>query len=839
MSQPDPSHAFDDPAQDPAMTAVAPPAREPQPSGSPPRASGADASEDRAATAKPGAPTRRQFLGYLVAAPVLVAAARLDGLLGGSKDDAPARTGQPSAGHVRLDSTTSTNPTVTMEPIPSPPQPADLVDLGDLIILADAPTNHYIRLSVQPDGTVDFNMPREENGQGLVTGVAMLIADELDVPLDKVNVTLADAEPKLIFNQITGGSSGMRSLFQPVRTAAAIARSQLLSTAASRWGVATSDLAARDGVVYGPGGESMTYGELSPLAASPVTTEAVATPKDVSEYKIVGTPVSQLANRDIVTGRQKYTADLDVADAKPTMVRRAPTQQGTLEQFLNRDAVLAMPGVLDVATFPFGVAVRGETFGQVIDAVNAVEATWHPGPLAGQDDQTVLAALEGATLPLVVPELPPELSLLDVTSLEAEFDWAYVNHAPLEPNVAIADVRPDRAEIWSPLQNPIVTLQVIARDLGLAEDQVTVHVIRGGGSFGRTLWYDAAKEAAMISKAVGKPVKLMWHRTNDMRQGRGHPQSYHKMRATILGGSVLSYEHRVTSVQTNINPGLGEIFTRSVDKLPFGETGFDQTLFLTTVTCPYNFGVVDELLNEIPLEFWTSSWRSVYSYDTRCSEEIFVDQIAAAMGQDPLAFRLAFLKSDKVKALLQKVADVGEWGREMPAGWAQGICANTRDRSDGACLVEMDATDPSNPRVTKAVIAVDARFPVNPRSIEGQQLGGLNDAISVVLTASNPVKAGLPVPDGWSEYGQTRQGNYPIEVQVFVAPPDGDTPGGIGEIGVPNTAGAIANAYIRATGIMPKSFPINPVEITDTTPPGLLAPQPNLPLPAPGDYYNY
>lgn len=783
----------------------------------------------------PRRPGRRQFFGYLVAAPLLVTAAGL------GKDIAG---GNPLGGLTGL----VTNPVgavlggtspASMTPIPSAPQPADVTDLGDVLILASALTDALVTVTVRRDGKVDFVMPREENGQGLRTGVAMIIADEMDVALSDVNVTLADAEPKLLFNQITGGSSGIRTMYNPVRTAAALARANLLAAAARQWGVSPSSLTVADGVVHGPGGRSATYGQLSPLAAASTTRQAPATPKDPSQYRIVGTPVSQLANFDIVTGREKYATDLDIPGAKPTMVRRAPTQRGTLKSFRNPSAIRAMPGVLDVAALPFGVAVRAETFGQAIDAVNAVDATFAPGPVAEEDDESIFAKLKAAALPLAVPKLPSGVSLADVQTVEAEFEWAYVNHAPLEPNVAVADVRPDRAEIWAPLQNPIVTLQTIAKDAGLPQDAVTVHVIRGGGSFGRTLWFDAAHDAALISKAMGKPVKLMWHRTNDMRQGRGHPHSYHRLRATVLGGSVLSYEQRVSSVQSDINPGLGEIFTYEVNKLPVGETGFDQTLFLTTVTCPYNFGVVDELLDEVNLRFWTSSWRSVYSYATRCSEEILVDKLAAAMKQDPLAFRLAFLKDDRIKTLLRKVAEVGNWGRTMPRGHAQGICANTRDRSYGASLVEIDATDPAKPRVTKAVIAVDAVLPINPRSIEGQQIGGLSDAIGVVLSASSQVRNGLPLNSGWDDFGWPVQGNYPTDVQVIVMPRDGDTPGGIGESGVPNTAGAIANAYIRATGTMPARFPVNPVTIVNPTPPGMLHPSPKLPLPSPGDPYNY
>ncbi len=766
------------------------------------------------------------MLGWVVAAPVLVTAARVDRV----------------AGAPRLETTSSpvaarTLGAVDMLPIPSPDQPADVTDLGDYLIMASKPTNWMITVTVQSNGQVDFVMPREENGQGLRTGVAMIIAEELDVALSSVNVTLADADPALVFNQITGGSSGIRTLWDPVRAACAIARQQLLEAAADELGVPISSLSVSDGVVSASDGQSLTYGQLSPLAAATETEQVQATPKPSSEYTIIGTPVPQLANRDIVTGREVYATDLDIPGALPTMVRRPPTIKGTLKSFTNYSTIRNMPGIHDVVAMPFGVAVRGETFGQVIDAVNAVQATWNPGPVANMDDASVYAQLEEAAIGLPASSLP---SLpLGARLVEADFRWAFVNHAPLEPNVAVADVRSDRAEIWAPLQNPIVTLQQIAQDVGLPQSDVTVHVIRGGGSFGRTLWFDAAQEAAQISKAMGKPVKLMWHRTNDMRVGRAHPQSYHKLQAVVLGGSVLGYLHRLATVQADVNPGLGEIISYTTAKPDLGMEGYDEFLFTTTVVCPYNFGVVAELLTEVPLDFWTSSWRSVYNYDTRGSEEMFVDQLAAAMGQDPLAFRLAFLKSDTSKALLQSVAKAGNWGRTMPEGTAQGISIERRDKSATACLVELDATDPAKPRVTNAWIAADARLPVNPLSIEGQLMGGLSDAISVVLSAGNRIQDGLPLEDGWDGFGWARQGQNPVNLTITVNPLSADVPGGIGEIGVSTAVGAIGNAYARATGTLPRTFPVNPAPLpSDLTPPGQLSPPPSQPVPF-GQLYDY
>jgi isoquinoline 1-oxidoreductase beta subunit len=392
--------------------------------------------------------------------------------------------------------------------------------------------------------------------------------------------------------------------------------------------------------------------------------------------------------------------------------------------------------------------------------------------------------------------------------VDMEFDFAFVSHAPMETNSAIADVRDDRAEIWAGLKSPIVARQTIASVLGLPEAAVTVHVMQGGGSFGRRLFFDAAIEAAQISKALRRPVKLMWSRTDDMRHGRARAASHHKLRATFGLGNVLTFEHRVASVETDFRHGLGEILTATAASLPVGgNLSFAQTVFLTTCKVPYNFGVVTSLLNEVPLRMHTGSWRSVYSANTRGAEEILVDQLAARMGKDPVAFRREHLKSARQRAVLDKAAALGEWGRAMPRGFAQGVAFHDEYKSCTACLVEIDARDPQNPRVVKAVIVVDVGRPVNPRGLEAQMLGGLTDAISTTLRAGLHIDRGLPLEGSYSQFHYARQKDAPLDVRVHVMPANGE-PGGAGELGVPAAVGAIANAYARATGVVPRSFPI-------------------------------
>ncbi|MBF6052701.1 isoquinoline 1-oxidoreductase [Streptomyces eurocidicus] len=733
--------------------------------------------QGRADPASPPHRTRRRFLTYLVAAPTLAVGTGL------------ALDGVPPAAAEAV--------------VPTLPAAADLVDLGDVLILAGAPTAHLLVLTVGEDGTVTFRLPREEVGQGITTAVAMLVAEELDVPLAKVRVQLDDARPELLFNQFTGSSNSIRSLYDPVRRTAAAARARLVHAAAGRWGLEPGTLRTEDGSVVAPDGRTAPYGSLTAAAASRHLAALTATPKPESAHRLVGTPTSRIDARAMVTGRQRYTLDLDVPGAKPCMVRRPPTLGGTVRSVNNERAVRAMPGVLDTVVVPTGVAVVAETFGQALDAKNALDVTWGPGTVDGLSDDGIRARLRAAT------SLPP-ITLPLAEHLDAEFDFAFVSHAPMETNSAVADVRPDRAEIWSALKTPIVAQQTLAKELGLPVDKVTVHVVQGGGSFGRRLFFDAALEAAQVSRASKRPVRLMWSRIDDTRHGRMRPATHHKIRATYGLGQVLGFDHRVAAVETDFRHGLGEILTATAAKLPggLGNAGFAQTLFHTTVKSPYHFGVTTQRLTEVPLRMPTASWRSVYSANTRGAEEMLIDELAARMGKDPVEFRRTFLRNRAQRAVLDKVAAEGAWGRPMPAGHAQGVGFHEEYKSRTACLVEIDATDPRRPRVTKAVIAADVGRAVNPRGLEAQLLGGLTDAISTTLTAGLHIDKGLPLEGSYSQFHYARQKDTPPDVRIFVMPATGE-PGGAGELGVPAAVGAIGNAYARATGTRPRRFPVN------------------------------
>lgn len=669
--------------------------------------------------------------------------------------------------------------------VPSAPQIPELYDLEDLQTDAALPTSALIKIVINEDGTASFELPRMEVGQGITTSTAMIIAEELDLPVDKVHVALAPACAELMLNQLTGGSNTTVSTFTPVRVAAAIARKALLEAAAIELGSAVALLKSKEGVIFTPDGSSMTYGSLATKAASRTVKAVEVELKATSSFSVIGKPYRREDAQLAVTGRKKFTLDLHVPDALPTMVCRPPTLNGSPKSVRNRATVLAMPGVTDVAMVDTGVAVRAEAFGQCIDAVRALDVEWNPGPVAGESDETILARLRKAELPLAIPKVP-----LLAGTVEADFTFMFRSSAALEPNCAIADVRSDRATVWAGLKVPIVAQADIAKAVGLPQNAVTVNVVTGGGSFGHKLFADPAIEAAKISKAMGKPVKLMWHRADEPRQGRVHPMVTSRIRATYLAGQVLTFEQRHTSVVTDFSHGLGEMITATADRLPtgLGALGFSETIFTLTQELPYNFGVVTQLLNETDARFNTGSMRNIYSPDVACANELVVDQLARKMGRDPLAFRLAFLKNDRVKAVLQKVADVGKWGRTMPAGTAQGIAIHSEYKGATAVLVEIDCRPETvnrkiynavtGPRVTKAVIAVDAGLVINPQGLEAQMLGGVSDGIALALTSSLHLRDGHFLEASWDNYFYTRQWNVPSDFECIVMPSDSEQPGG-------------------------------------------------------------
>ncbi|MFI8568042.1 molybdopterin cofactor-binding domain-containing protein [Rhodococcus sp. NPDC078407] len=476
--------------------------------------------------------------------------------------------------------------------------------------------SNLVILEVRGDGTVHCALPRAEIGQGLTTSVAMLVAEELNLSLDKTVVTLSPGRQELIGNHYTGGSNSIRSLWEPVRFTAATARARLLAAASNRWSVNVAALRIVDGVVATPDGRSAHFGELAPAAAAPELRFEASDPKLEDDLAIVGTPTTRRDARAIVTGRLTYTLDLDVPDALPVVVRRPPTINGTVAS-VDEAALRAMPGVIDVAVVPTGVAIMARTFGYALAAKDAAVVTWNARSIDGESTRSIQDRLRRSTPAFTGfggvgrPELPSE------TKLNVDFDFAPVSHAAMETNSAVADVRADRAEVWASMQLPNYAGQKIALALGLPLNRVTTHVMNGGGSFGRRLYLDGPLEAAVISRALGRPVRLMWSRVDDMRHGRARPAVHTKFDAVLARGTVISWEQRVAAVCTDFDGGFGDLVTDALAPSPV----ISQTLFHSTRD-PYSFtdaGI--RTLVEVPVDMPTGSWRSVFSGTVRTAAE--------------------------------------------------------------------------------------------------------------------------------------------------------------------------------------------------------------------------
>ena len=554
----------------------------------------------------PSGVARRGFLGYVLAGSTLIAAADL------SLAASPANA----------------------EGVPTPPQLPERYDLNDFLTQAAAPTSALITITINDDGTATFALPRAEVGQGITTSTAMIIAEELELPVEKVHVTLADARPELVFNQLTGGSNTTISTYTPIRVAAAVAKGALVQAAAAALGASADDLEARAGVVHAPDGRRMTYAELAGPAAADRPRAVDVQLKEVSGFRVVGTGQRRIDALAAVTGRKDFATDLHVKGALPTMICRAPTLNGTPKRLRNKKKILGMPGVRNVAKVSTGIAVRARTFGQCIDAIRAMKVDWNDGPVAGKSDGDIVKELKGAEVAL--PALPDN-PLAEI--IDERFLFYFRSNSAMDTNSAIADVRADSAEIWSGLKSPITAQERIGEMLGLTPDKVTVHVVTGGGSFGRRLFFDGALEAAECSKAMGKPVKLMWHRADDARVGRAHPMAISRVQVAHAAGQVLTYQQAHTSVVTDNRHGLGELISAIAADPPVGELGFAETIFTLTQEVPYNFGPVVQRLTETNGDFNTGSMRNIYSPDVRAAGELIVDRIAAKLDRDPFEFR--------------------------------------------------------------------------------------------------------------------------------------------------------------------------------------------------------
>jgi isoquinoline 1-oxidoreductase beta subunit len=653
-------------------------------------------------------------------------------------------------------------------------------------------------LRIDPSGTVTVFLPRSEMGQGTYTALPVLVAEELEADWRTIRVVQADADAKRYGNMVTGGSRSVRQYFDPLRKTGAVAREMLVAAAARRWRVDRATCRAEDGsVVHEPTGRRLAYGKLaSDAAREPVPADPPL--KRPAQWRLIGTKVPRLDTPDKITGRARFGIDVRIPGMRFATVARPPVVGGKVASF-DAAPALAVPGVRHVVQVPSGVAVVADSTWAALRGREALKVTFDPGPNG---------ALDSAALAHLLAEAPvgprPARSEGDVAGalagaarrLEATYELPLLAHATMEPMNCTAHVRPGSAEVWAPTQAPTWAQAEVEKVLGLEPGKVTVHVTFLGGGFGRRAIPDFPVEAALVSRACGEPVQVVWSREDDMRHDHYRPPGRNELRAGLdAGGHIAAWHHRVR--------------TPSISAQKFGtasRAGDHPDVVEGAVGFPYRADavLVDAAIPEVGIHLgW---WRSVYSSQNAFAEECFVDELAAAAGADPLDFRLAHLPlTSRLRAPLQLAAAKAGWWSVPPSGHGRGIACHSSFGSHVAEVAEV-SVERGRLRVHRVVAAVDLGTVVNPDSVEHQVEGAIVYGLSAALRGEITLARGAVVQGTFGEYEPLRMDEMPA-VEVHVVPSQ-EPPGGIGEPGLPPLAPAVANAVFAVTGQRVRRLPI-------------------------------
>jgi isoquinoline 1-oxidoreductase beta subunit len=652
-------------------------------------------------------------------------------------------------------------------------------------------------LRIEPSGAVTVFLAKSEMGQGTFTGLAVLVAEELEADWKTVKVVQADADAKRFGQMSTGGSASVRRFFDPLRKTGATAREMLVLAAARRWQVARSECRPEEGfVVHAASGRKLSYGALASDAAKE---EVPKDPplKDPRDWRLIGTKVPRLDTPDKIRGRARFGVDVRVPKMRFAVIARPPVVGGKLARFDARKAK-KVPGVRTVVAVPSGVAVVADSTWAAIRGREALAATFAPGPNGALDSAMLTKLL--AEAPVEEParsEGNLEAALAaSAQRLEAVYEVPLLAHATMEPMNCTADVRRGSAELWAPTQAPTWAQSEVAKALMLEPEQVKVHVTFLGGGFGRRAMPDFAVEAALVSRAVGEPVQVAWTREDDMRHDFYRPAGRNELRGGLdASGRIVAWHHRVR--------------TPSIGKQLFGASGGGHPDVLEgAIGFPYEAGAVrvEAAMPEVGLRLgW---WRSVYASQNAFPEECFLNELAAAAGKGSLDFRLEHLpRTSRLRGVLELAADKARW-RDATDGHGQGIACHSSFGSHVAEIAEVTVED-GRVRVHRVVAAVDVGVALNPDSVAHQVEGAIAFALSAALRGEITLAKGAVVEGNFDDYLPLRMDEMP-KVEVHIVPSK-EPSGGIGEPGVPPLAPAVANAVFAASGKRVRKLPIRQV----------------------------
>jgi isoquinoline 1-oxidoreductase subunit beta len=676
-------------------------------------------------------------------------------------------------------------------------------------------------LQITPQDEVIFQLDKVEMGQGVLTALPTILAEELEIDPRRIVIELAPVNKAFQDPiQITGGSASVNQRWDILRTTGAQAREMLVAAAAARWGVKPDQCKADDGKVLRVGtSDSFTYGELADDAAKlPVPKKPAL--KAPADFKYIGKSLRRFDGPEKSTGTATYGMDVDVPGMVVAILIRNPHFGGSL-QSLDATAARKSPGVVDIFSVNGAVAVVADTYWHATKASRLVNVTWDKGPLAGLDSDGIRAAWvevakqDGRT---IRDEGDTAKALKGAASvLDAVYEVPYLAHATMEPQNTTASFHDGECEIWSPNQGPDISQALAADALGIAREKVTVHTTLMGGGFGRRGIPDFVPEAALVSKQVGRPVKLIWSREDDMRHDFYRPATYNVMKAALDDkGQVQSWSHKIVapSMFRSLLPIMGKV---APEWLPHWLTSSltaaagtivktrDPTSHEGAVDQPYAIANIDiaHVFYDpgVPLGFWRSVGHSQNAFVV----ESFIDELAHKAGEDPYKFRRRLLANNaRHLSVLDLVAEKGNWGAPQ-IGTHQGIAVHESFGTVVAEIAEIRIVD-NAVKVERVVCAVNCGIVVNPDQLYAQVESAVVFGLTAALRGKITIKDGAVEQSNFHDYPLLRMNEIPV-VEVYVVQ-SAEKPTGIGEPGTPPIAPAVANAIFAATGSRLRSLPL-------------------------------
>lgn len=679
--------------------------------------------------------------------------------------------------------------------------------------MADFQPNSFLKIA--KNGKVTVVVGQAEMGQGVLTSLPMIVAEELEVDWKNVAFESGPADKAFINpmlgSQITGGSSSVKAFFEPLRKSAASVREMLISAAAQTWNVAPESCRAESGKVIHTGSKrEIAYGNLLEAAAK-ITPSANPKLKDPKDFKIIGKKMPRLDTPSKVNGSGVFGIDVKVEGMLTATILRCPVFEGKVKS-VDDSAAKTIKGVHAVIPLEYGVGVVADNYWSAKKGRDALKVVWDNGKFADVSSEGIYKTYMDAAnneKGLEAKKIGDVNSAKTTATktVEAVYFAPYLSHATMEPMNFTADVRKDDCELWGGIQGQLIIQKVVAQTLGFAPEKVKVNTTLLGGGFGRRIGLDYVMDAVLLSKSVGKPVKVVWTREDDMQHDYYRPATYNKMSAGIdANGKPVFWHHRL------VNPSIMAPLAPIIFGFELPPTQVDDSSVEGASTLPYDFPnlQVDWIRKDtgIPVGFW----RSVGSSHTAFSTECFLDEVAFVAKKDPFEFRRSLLeKHPRHKATLELAATKAGWGKPLAKGVFQGIAVHESFGSYVAQVAEISVEKDGNVKVHRVVCAIDCGQVVNPDTVIAQMESCIIFGLTAALYGEITIKNGRVEQRNFYDYKMLRMNETP-KIEVYIVPSN-EKHGGVGEPGTPPIAPAVVNAIFAATGKRIRQLPIRAEEL--------------------------